>query len=285
MGAALEEAVRTLASARVPLARREAEHLVAFVLGTDRGGAIARKPDPIPAEVTARLAFLLARRAAREPRQYLTGVQEFRGLEIRVDARVLVPRPETELVVDEALRHLPDDGLATDLGTGSGCIAVSIAVERPLASVHALDLSDDALALARDNAAAHGVANRIDLRTGDFAVPPDDWIGRMDVVVSNPPYVAEAEWRTLEPEVRDHEPKLALVAGPTGDEAYPPLARAASLLLRPGGRLVAELGHTNAPGARAAAEASGFEDVRILDDLRGIPRILSARTPRTGGAS
>jgi release factor glutamine methyltransferase len=162
---------------------------------------------------------------------------------------------------------------------------VSIAVERPASRVHALDLSGEALALARENAARHGVAQRIEFRVGDLAAPPADWLGSMDLVVSNPPYVAEAEWRALAPEVRDFEPKLALVPGPTGDEAYPPLARAAFALLRPGGRFVAELGHTSAPGASAGAHAAGLAGLRVIDDLAGIARILTASKPRAGGSS
>jgi release factor glutamine methyltransferase len=166
-----------------------------------------------------------------------------------------------------------------DLGTGSGCIAISIALERPGCRVLAVDLSEDALAVARANASLHGVAPRVELRLGDLADPPAAWRGSCDLVVSNPPYVAAAEWATLEPEVRDHEPKLALTPGPTGDEAYGPLAAAAAALLRPGGRLVAELGHTNAPGASRAALDAGLTGVTIRPDPRGIPRILIAWRP------
>lgn len=283
MGAAVEEATRALEAAGVPQARREAGLLVASVLGTDRGGVAARRPDPFPGEAAARLVPLVTRRASREPIQYLTGTQEFRGRAFRVDGRVLIPRPETELVVDEVLRGFPDRGTVADLGTGSGCIAVTIAIERPDARVHALDVSDEALSLARENADAWEAAGRIDFRQGDLADPPADWFDRMDMVVSNPPYVAAGEWESLEPEVREHEPRLALVPGPTGDEAYAPLARAAFALLVPGGRLVAELGHTNAPGARAAAIEAGFAEVGVLPDLRGIPRILVGRRPVAGG--
>ena len=260
----------------MPSAPREAEFLVAAVLGASRAVLLARRPDPIDPATAGRLEAALARRERREPLQYIEGRAEFRGRIFEVDGRVLVPRPETELVVEAALEELPDSALVADLGTGSGCIAVSIALERPGARVLALDASEGALAVARANATRHGVADRIDLRFGDLADPPESWRGRCDLVVSNPPYVAEAEWAGLEPEVRDHEPRIALSPGPTGDEAYAPLALAAVALLRTGGRLVAELGHTNAPGAVAAARRAGLTATAVRPDPRGIARILIA---------
>lgn len=189
---------------------------------------------------------------------------------------MLVPRPETELVVDAALEGLAAGATVADLGTGSGAIAISIALEHPGSRVLAVDLSEDALDVARANAVRHGVGDRVELLLGDLADPPEAWRGRCDLVVSNPPYVAEAEWAGLEPEVRDHEPKRALSPGPTGDEAYPPLCASAAALLRPGGRLVAELGHTNAPGAQRAARDAGLSEVTIRPDPQNIPRILIA---------
>lgn len=263
----------------MPLASREAEFLVAGILGCNRAALLMRRPDPLDAETADRLRAAIVRREAREPLQYIEGTAEFRGRSFLVDPRVLVPRPETELVVDAALEGLPSGAVVADLGTGSGCIAVSIALERPDARVLALDLSPGALEVARANAVRHGVASRVELACGDLADPPRAWRSRCDVVVSNPPYVAEGEWAGLEPEVRDHEPKLALSPGPTGDEAYAPLAAAAVTLLRAGGRLVAELGHTNAAGAERAARDSGLTTVTIRPDPRGIPRILSAWLP------
>lgn len=263
----------------MPFASREAEFLVAAVLGCGRGALLARRPDPLDAATAARLEAAIARRERREPLQYIEGVAEFRGRPFAVDRRVLVPRPETELVVDVALEGLPTAAVVADLGTGSGCIAVSIALERAEATVLALDLSAEALEVARDNVMRHGVAARVKLERGDLADPPGAWRGRCDLVVSNPPYVAEGEWERLEPEVRDHEPKIALSPGPTGDEAYAALAAAAATLLRPGGRLVAELGHTNADGAGRAARDAGLTTVTIRPDPRGIPRILIAWLP------
>jgi release factor glutamine methyltransferase len=251
---------------------------MAWALGTDRGRALAASPDPLPPDAALRFERFVGDRCRRVPFQYLTGEQEFRGHVFRVDPRVLIPRPETEEVVAAALEFVPLDRASTvvDLGTGSGCIAVSIALERPLARVFALDASADALDAARDNAARLG-ASRIDFVLGDLADPPVGRLGAVDVVVSNPPYVSEEEWRTLAPEVRDHEPKAALVPGPTGDEAYETLASAAFDLLVPGGVLVLELGHRNGPAARAATAAAGFDEIEIRPDVRGIPRILVAR--------
>jgi release factor glutamine methyltransferase len=196
-----------------------------------------------------------------------------------VNRHVLIPRPETELVVDAVLAaSLPPGASVADLGTGSGCIALAIAKARPDLSVQALDSSPQALGVARDNAERLDLAVRFE--HGDLANPPEEWSGRMDVVVSNPPYVSEEEWRTLEPEVRDYEPKGALVPGPTGNEAYEALAPAAFRLLRPGGTLVLELGHTSEAAATRAVNHAGFGETGVLPDLRGIPRILVARRPR-----
>lgn len=251
---------------------------MAWALGTDRGRVLAASPDPLPDDAGARFDRFVEGRCRRVPEQYLSAEQEFRGRAFRVDPRVLVPRPETEEVVEAALTFVPRDreSRVLDLGTGSGCIAISIALERPLARVLALDSSEGALEVARENAERLG-ASRIEFVRGDLASPPAEWIGRTDLVISNPPYVSEEEWRTLAPEVRDHEPKAALVPGPSGDEAYDALAPAAFRLLVPGGALVLELGHRNAPGARAAAEAAGFRAIEIRPDVRGIPRILTAR--------
>ena len=251
---------------------------MAWALASDRGKVLAHAADPLPADASVRFERFVEGRCGRVPSQYISGEQEFRGRTFHVDSRVLVPRPETEEVVEAALSFVPLDRASTvaDLGTGSGCIAISIAVERPLARVLALDASSDALDVARTNA-ARLEARRIDFVLGDLAEPPEGWRGVVDLVVSNPPYVSEEEWRSLAPEVRDHEPKAALVPGPTGDEAYAALAPAAFDLLLPGGVLVLELGHRNGPAARAATEASGFHEVEIRPDVRGIPRILVAR--------
>jgi release factor glutamine methyltransferase len=248
---------------------------MAHVLGTDRGGVVARRPDTIAGRDAEAFERLVERRERREPLQYLTGEQEFRGIAFHVDARVLVPRPETEGVVEAALDlRLPDRALVVDLGTGSGCIAVALAVARPDLRLFALDRSPEALEVARLNAARHRVGDRVEFRQGDFADPPQEWSGRMHAVLANPPYVAQAEWEGLSPEVRDFEPSIALVPGLSGLEAYVSVSAAAVRLLRPGGALVFELGFKREPGARAAAAAAGFREIRVLPDLRGLPRVL-----------
>jgi release factor glutamine methyltransferase len=249
------------------------------VLDTDRGGLWIRRPQPLDPPCLERYERSIARRERREPVQHVLGFQEFHGLAIRVDARALVPRPETEGLVDAVLECAPPGADVADLGTGTGCLAIALAVRRPDLSVRALDRSADALALARENLALHGLSRRIELVRGDLAHPPAAWLGRLDVVVSNPPYVGLEAWRGLAPEVRDYEPREALVPGPTGYEAYAALAPAAAALLRPGGRLVAELGYGQDHRVREIVEGAGFGDVRIRDDLNGIPRVLVARHP------
>ncbi len=274
----LEEAARRLREAGVPDPRREAASILAFVLGTDRGGVVARKPDSVATGSAARFAELIALRALRTPLQHLEGRAEFRGLEFEVNADVLIPRPETEELVQAVLdAGLPEAARVADLGTGSGCIAIALAVRRPAWRLHAVDLSAAALRVAKRNAAKHGVAERVAFVECDFATVPDDGRGLYDAVVSNPPYIPEEEWRGLEPEVRDHEPKGALVPGPMGNEAYAALVRAAAIMLRPGGLLALELGWKSSDAVRSMVASSGFNDIGVQPDLQGIPRVLTAR--------
>lgn len=274
----LEEAAQRLREAGVPDPRREAASILAFVLGTDRGGVVARKPDSVATGSAARFAELIALRALRTPLQHLEGRAEFRGLEFEVNADVLIPRPETEELVQAVLdAGLPEAARVADLGTGSGCIAIALAVRRPAWRLHAVDLSAAALRVAKRNAAKHGVAERVAFVECDFATVPDDGRGLYDAVVSNPPYIPEEEWRGLEPEVRDHEPKGALVPGPMGNEAYAALVRAAAIMLRPGGLLALELGWKSSDAVRSMVASSGFNDIGVQPDLQGIPRVLTAR--------
>jgi release factor glutamine methyltransferase len=274
----LDDAVSRLERAAVPGPRREAEILLAHVLGTDRGVVVARRPDPLGDEAAARFEGLVLRRERREPLQYLTGEQEFMGLSFRVDPRVLVPRPETEGVVEAALAlPPPHGGRVADLGTGSGCIAVAVAIARPDLGIVATDASSDALDVARENASRNGTLDRIEFILADFATPPPGLEGTFDAVLSNPPYVSEGEWQGLSPEVRDHEPRIALVPGETGLEGYEGVAATAARLLKPRGAIVLELGFKREEGARAAVLAAGLAEVRVLPDLRGIPRVLVAR--------
>lgn len=274
----LEEASRRLREAHVPDPRREAVALLALAAGTDRGGVAASTQDVADGRTAQRLADLLAARERRVPLQHLAGVAEFRGLEFEVGPDVLIPRPETEDLVEAVLdAALPAAAHVADLGTGSGCIAVALAVERRSWQVVAVDSSSDALRVAERNTARHGVAERVRLIARDFAAVADAERGIYDAVVSNPPYVAEEEWGGLQPEVRDHEPRIALVPGPTGYEAYEAVARAASRMLRPSGLLALELGWKSEAAVRAIVLCNGFREIAVSDDMRGIPRVLIAR--------
>ena len=276
VGDLLEESTRRLSAAGVPDARREAVAVLAHALRTDRGGVLAHRPDPLGDASLGAARELIGQRALRRPLQHLTGGVEFDGLAFEVGPAVLIPRPETEGLVEAvASAGLPDDARVVDLGTGSGCIAIALSVRRPRWWLTAIDRSPEALAVARRNAARHGVTDRVALVEGSF-----ESVGAhapVHAVVSNPPYIPEDEWRALEPEVRDHEPKGALVPGPTGLEAYAAIVPLAAASLVPGGLLALELGWTSEPGVREMAERAGLFDVRVLPDLAGIPRVLLAR--------
>lgn len=278
IGDELKRAESRLSRAGVSEARAEAAWLLARLLDTDRGGLLARRAEPLAAGIAATYSEWIERRAGREPAQHITGVQEFYGLQFRVDGRVMIPRPETEDVVEAALGlGLPHGAHAADLGTGSGCIAVALAARRPDLQLHALDRSAAALVVARQNACLHGLERRIELVEADLAAPPRAWIGRMLLVVSNPPYVPLGDWSGLQREVRDHDPREALVAGPSGLEVYQALAPTARQLLSPGGHLVVEVGYRQAGDARAIVERAGFRTVETREDLQGIPRVIVAQ--------
>jgi release factor glutamine methyltransferase len=280
VAAVTARAAAVLAGAGIPEPRLEADLLLACLLDVDRGSLVALRPDAVNAEVAARYTEWVERRCRREPLQHITGVQEFYGLSFQVDGRVLIPRPETEGLVEATVAlDLPNRARVADLGVGSGCIAVALAVTRRDLELYALDRSEDALELARDNARRHEVEDRIEFRRGELEAPPEEWWERMDTVVSNPPYVRADEWARLEPEVRDHDPQGALVAGPTGLEAYQALIPSAFDLLRPEGYLVLELGFGQAEDVRDIALASGFRAHEIRPDMQQIPRVLVAERP------
>jgi len=281
VGQLLDEAKRRLAAAHVPDPGREATALVALALATDRGGVLVRKPDAADERAVVRLEALLAARERRVPLQHLTGTTEFCGLELAVGPDALIPRPETEDLVLRVLElPLPEAALVADLGTGSGAIAIALSVARPAWRLRAVDLSLRALGIAAANAARHGVGDRVSFLHRDFGEVPAGERASCHAVASNPPYVAEHEWEGLQAEVRDHEPRLALVPGPTGEEAYASVARAAGALLVPGGWLAFELGWKSEAAVRSIVEDAGFVEIEVRPDLGGIPRVLSARWPR-----
>jgi len=266
---------------RIDQPRLEAEILLAHVLGTERIDLYLNYEEPVDDQARARLRDLVRQRADHVPTRYLVGGCEFLSLAMRVTPDCLIPRPETELLVEEAVRLVPPDAdaSAVDLGTGSGCVAVALAVNRPRARLVATDVSPAALDVARTNAHGHGVADRITFLHGDLYdaldaadVPP------ADLLLANPPYVTEAEWDRLAPEIRDHEPRQALVAGPEGTEVIDRVVRGAPAYLKPGGTLLVEIGHGQAEAARGVAQAArGLGDVEIYRDYAGHPRILVAR--------
>jgi release factor glutamine methyltransferase len=256
----------------------DTEVLARHVLGWDRARLIACWRDPAPAGFTEEFARLVARRTSREPVSYITGHREFWGLEFDVTPDVLIPRPETELVVEEALRfsrevRLP--GSVIDVGTGSGCIAIALAAELPLSHVVATDISPAALAVARRNAARLGVEHRLTLINGDLL---DGTPAAADLIVSNPPYVPAGDAPTLQPEVGRHEPPVALFGGDgDGLDLVRRLLGCASPHLAPGGRLIVEFGFGQARPFGIAAQQAGWEIVAMIPDLQGIPRVAVLR--------
>lgn len=253
--------------------RLTAELLLAQALGCDRVRLYLDFDKPVaPAELAA-FRELVRRRAAGEPTAWLTGRREFMGHAFQVTPDVLVPRPETELLVEAALPLLPEDGAALELGTGSGCIAVSLSLARPRARVVATDLSPAALAVARANAEALGAA--VELREGDLDAPVPAG-ERFDVVVSNPPYVPSGEIEGLSREVR-REPRLALDGGPDGLAVLRRVVALAPGRLRPGGALLLEMHESHLETLPALCRAAGFATAEPYRDLAGLPRGVVAR--------
>ena len=278
---ALEAAAAALAAAGVPDAGLDAELMLRHVLGLDRAGLLAAGPAPVPADAGARFSRLVGGRASRRPLQHLTGTQHFWGREFRVGPDVLIPRPETEQVVEAALLALAGTGrpVVADVGTGSGCIALSLAAERKDAAVHAIDTSAAALAVAADNARLLQLSERVAFHLGDLLEPLGDLPGEIDLVASNPPYVDVSEWCGLAPEVREHEPLRALV--PREGDRYAVYRRlvpqAARSLRLPGGALVLEIGQGMEREVARIAGAAGLRVERVLPDLQGIPRVVVCR--------
>ena len=259
--------------------RLDAEHLLAHTLGTGRLQLYLQHDRPLDPEELARFKPLLRRRARREPLQYILGHTSFRELDLLTDGRVLIPRPETEVLVDLVLEWARGRAgservlSAADVGTGSGCIALSLALEGPFRRVLATDLSPEALAVTAENLARVVREVPVELRQGDLL---DALAGeRFDVLVSNPPYVAGRERSGLEPEVRDFEPALALFAGDDGLAVIAPLVAGAPEHLHPGGLLALEVGLGQAAAVAELVRATGaFREVVVRRDLAGRPRVV-----------
>jgi release factor glutamine methyltransferase len=253
--------------------RLTAEVLLAHALSCDRVRLYLDFDKPIAEPELARFRDLVRRRAEGEPTAYLTGQREFFGRPFRVDARVLVPRPETELLVEAALAALPEGGRALDLCTGSGCVAISLALAGKGACVVATDASEEALAVARENAAALGA--KVDLAAGDLWAAVGD-AEPFDVIASNPPYVPSGELDSLQREVR-REPRLALDGGPDGLAVLRRIVEGAPARLRPGGTLCLEMHESHAESLPALCRGAGFPHVEMRRDLAGLPRTVVAR--------
>ena len=260
-----------------------ADLLLAFVLGWDRVRVLSHVEESVPEEAWRRFRDLVLRHARGSPLQYLTGQQEFYGLVFAVGPGVLIPRPETEILVERTIglirsRTLPATRFL-DLGTGSGCIAISVTHEVSFAYGCGMDVSEPALRIARLNAIRHGVAERVLLIRSNLL----DCFPRtpaFDFIFCNPPYVAFKDYDSLPPEVRDHEPHLALFGGPSGVDFYRKMIPEVPSRLFPEGYLLLEIGAGQAEMVRQLVEAEGLFIETVLGDLQGIPRCLVARKPR-----
>ena len=261
-------------------ARLDAETLLLHVLGKNKAWLLAHADEELPDEQAIRFLALIERRYAGEPIQYITGETEFYGLPFRVTPDVLIPRPETEHLVEKVidLASRIEQPRIVDVGTGSGAIAVALAKHLTDAFIVATDLSQAALEVAELNAGQNEVWERIRFLHGDLLAPVAGQ--RFDLIVSNPPYVSTADRATLSVEVREHEPALALFAGDDGLEVYRRLIPAAFAMLVPGGYLALEIGCGQSPAITELLTTSGFVQIEFVPDLQGIPRVACAQRPQ-----
>lgn len=280
----LRGAERRLVAAGILNGGWDAELLLRHVTGWDRTRLLraAQDDEALPGDVHARFEALVVERARRRPLQHLTGVQAFWQHEFLVTRDVLIPRPDTEVLVEAALQALRPRPAprVVDVGTGSGCIALSLAHELPGARVCALDISAAALDVARANARRLGLTERVSFHQGDLLAPVADLAGNIDAVVSNPPYVDPGERAELAPEVLDHEPHAALFGEGDAYGVYARLIPQAAAFLKPDGFLLLEIGHGMAPGVVVLCRGEGFEVLEVLRDLPGIERVVVARLAR-----
>ena len=280
----LNESIKALEAADIPSARLDAEVLLSFCLGGDRL-EFYKNPDKTISEIKlSEFRKLLARRLRWEPVAYITGHKEFWSFSLEVNNSVLIPRPDTEIVVEEALdichNFISLDMRILDIGTGSGAIALALASEIASAKVMATDISAAALALAQKNAAALGLKERIDFRQGNLFEPVD---GLFDIIVSNPPYIAANDYEELPASVKDFEPREALLAGVSGLEFYKKLIYSAAAYLKKNGWLLLEIGAKQEAGIRRILTASGFyTSIKMRRDYAGLPRVIKARRKVSG---
>ncbi len=273
---ALREASRILENNGVPEARRDANSLLSFVLGKDRTFLISHAEDPVGDDSLDQLREFVERRAAGEPLQYITGVQHFYGREFRVTPDVLIPRPETELLVEAAL-EVSNGEFICDVGTGSGCIALTLLCERSRARAVALDKSEAALEIAKFNASKLSVTERAVFVVSDCFDALDRNEDQFDLIVSNPPYVSESALAGLQREVRDHEPLVALSPGADGLSVIRRLLSDAPAYLKPNGYMLMEIGFDQGEKVRSLIDESVWSLLEVRPDLQCIPRIVVLR--------
>jgi release factor glutamine methyltransferase len=288
---ALKLGIANLRNANVDAYTLAAEMLLLHAIGRDRAWLYSHHDEPLTQEQAHNYFSWIDRRCTGEPTQHLTGKQEFWGLDFEVTPDVLIPRPETEHLIEVALDRLAlrevrtgrpqkNTGLGlriADVGTGSGCIAVALSTELPEAEIYATDISSAALAVAKRNADRHSVSTRIHFVECNLLDDPSRALSQpFDLIVSNPPYVARREAHTLTREVREHEPATALFGGEEGYELYPELITQAAHHLKPGSILVLELGYNTLPAVQPLLGAPTWTNVGIIDDLAGIPRVVAA---------
>jgi release factor glutamine methyltransferase len=278
---ALQKGVAALQQALIAAPRLTAEVLLGNILGKDRAFLYAHSGDKLSAQQRARYWSDLETRRAGTPTQYITGVQEFYGLPFRVTPDVLIPRPETELLVEQALARAAARDWILDIGTGSGAIALAIRMHLPEARVFACDLSAPALSVARENSRRLGAA--VPLVRADLAeaIRP----GVMDMIVCNPPYVASADRGSLQREVRDNEPHIALFGGEDGLEAYRRLSETAGEVVRPGGWLLLEVGYNTSAAVKPLFQGGLWEAPSLHRDLAGWERVMAVRRVAAGASA
>lgn len=275
---ALIEAEKWLSQRAKEAARLNAEVLLAHVLGVNRTYLIANFNESLSDANVSKYRSLLAQHHRGWPLQYITGHQEFWGLDFMVTPDVLIPRPETEILVEQTLSLIRDtNATIVDVGTGSGCVAVALAVELNRVKIFASDISEKAIAIARENAKRHHVSDRIQFLVGDLLEPLASWRGDIDVIVCNPPYVSKDEFSTLPQEIRDFEPRPALTDEADGLVFYRRLSRDAFDYLKNGGYVILEMAYGRCDDVLGLFSKRFWKIVRIVNDLQNIPRCLVAQ--------
>ena len=262
----------------ISTSRLDAELLLSHILETSRLQLYLRFEMPVLPEHLAAFRELIKKRAAHSPVSYLTSRKEFLSLDFYVDSRVLIPRPETEVLVENVLQAQEAPCQLIDIGTGSGAIAISLAVNRPEWEVLATDISVDALEVAQKNAVAHKCADRLTFLQGNLFEPLEGLPNpRFDWIVSNPPYVSTVEYSSLPPDVRDHEPKTALLAGTDGLDVTTALLEGAPQFLKPGGRVGLEIGHNHSQDVQDIVQSnSAYSGCQVIKDYSGVERVIIA---------